>query len=87
MCPILETSADQSESFTKRGHYWYDDWDVNRNSAAGYDGYFPVLVYESLGENIELAHEWGIWFLTEYSNRITRAEKIMTFVQSMVKYR
>ena len=81
------TMADQSEGFTKKGHYWYDNWDINRNSAEGDDGYLPAVVYESLGQNIELAHEFGRWFLTEYSDRVTRAEKIMRFIQSMVEYR
>jgi len=79
--------ADQSEGFTKKGHYWYDSWDINRNSAEGDDGYLPAIVYESLGQNIELAYEFGKWYLTEYSDRVTRAEKIMRFIQSTVEYR
>jgi hypothetical protein len=85
--PITGVVADQSESFTKKGYYWYDDWDVKRNYAAGDNGYLPAIVYESLGQNIDLAHQWGAWFLTEYSSNVTRAEKIMSFVQSMVKYK
>jgi len=85
--PASKTLADQSEGFTRKGYYWYDDWGVNRNNAAGDDGYLPAIVYESLGQNVELAHQFGRWFLTEYSDRVTRAEKIMSFVQSMVKYK
>ena len=85
--PAPRTMADQSEGFTKKGYYWYDNWDINRNSAVGEDGYLPAIVYESLGQNIELAHQFGTWFSTEYSDRVTRAEKIMDFIQSMVKYR
>ena len=66
--PAPRTMADQSEGFTKRGRYWYDNWDINRNSAAGDDGYLPAVVFESLEQNIELAHQFGRWFLTEYSN-------------------
>ena len=84
---VPSTVAVQSEGFTKKGYYWYDSWDVNRNSAVGCDGYFPALVYESLGQNRELAYQFGERFLTEYSDRVTRAEKIMKFVQAMVKYR
>ena len=84
--PASKTLADQSEGFTRKGYYWYDDWGVNRNNAAGDDGYLPAVVYESLGQNVELAHQFGRRFLTEYSDRVTRAEKIMSFVQSMVKY-
>ena len=87
LCPAPRAMADQSEGFTKKGHYWYDSWDINRNSAEGDDGYLPAIVYESLGQNIELAYEFGKWYLTEYSDRVTRAEKIMRFIQSTVEYR
>lgn len=85
--PVQRNTANQSEGFTKKGHYWYDSWDINRNIATEDDGYFPALVYESLGQNIELAYQYGRQFLTEYSDKVTRAEKIMKFVQSMVKYK
>lgn len=85
--PVQSTIADQSEGFTKKGYYWYDSWDINRNSATGDDGYLPAVVFESLGQNRELAYQYGRWFLTEYPDQVTRAEKIMKFVQSMVKYK
>jgi len=85
--PVQKTIADPSEGFTKKGYYWYDSWDINRNSATGDDGYLPAVVFESLGQNSELAYQYGRWFLTEYSDQVTRAEKIMKFVQSMVKYK
>ena len=84
--PAQETNAYPSEGFTKKRYYWYDDWNINRNSAEGDDGYLPAVVFESLGQNRELAYQYGNWFLSEYPDQVTRAEKIMSFVQSMVKY-
>ena len=85
--PVPGTIADPSKGFTKKGYYWYDSWDINRNSATGDGGYLPAVVFESLGQNREIAYQYGRWFLTEYPDQVTRAEKIMKFVQSMVKYK
>lgn len=95
----IRVSAEPSDNFTKKvfqieDRYivcWYDEWGVNRNSAYGMyadrrDGYLPNIVYESLRQNSERAYEMGGLFVERYPDRVRRAEAILSFVQTWVKY-
>lgn len=96
---IVGVLAEPSNDFTKKvfeieDRYivcWYDDWGVNRNSAYGMyvdrrDGYLPKIIYESLGQNRERAYEMGELFVDRYPDHVRRAEAILSFVQTWMKY-
>lgn len=73
-------------TFTYRGGEWYDSWGYNRNYYAGDDGFFPNLVYETIGYNKELAYEMGVEFKNSYSSDTQRAAAILKFVQKWTEY-
>lgn len=73
--------------FEKKGEWWYDKpWGVNRNVWYGEDGYLPSLAYESLDDYVDLAYSWGEDFRQSYTNRIERAEAVLSFVQRRTEY-
>jgi hypothetical protein len=73
-------------TFTYRNGEWYDSWGYNRNYYAGADGFFPNLVYETIGDNKELAYSIGIDFKTSYSDDVQRAVEILKYVQRWTEY-
>jgi transglutaminase-like putative cysteine protease len=88
-------SADPSGNFYEEGDHVFDDWDVCRTRAAGQDGFFqlfsgpefrPVITFESLGENADIAYQLGREFAGEYSDLHQRAEAIFAYARDKVRY-
>jgi hypothetical protein len=65
---------------------YYDSWGYNRNYYAGDDGFFPNLVYETTGENKELAWSIGEDFKDSYSSETSRAVAILKYIQRWTEY-
>lgn len=74
------------DDFTYRGGDYYDSWGYNRNYYAGDDGFFPNLVYETIGENEELAWSIGEGFRDSYTTDNSRASAILKYVQRWTEY-
>ena len=72
--------------FTLHNGEWYDSWDFNRNYYGGADGFLPNVAYESIGTDRELVYSIGEWFKSSYSDRVQRAEAILSYVQSWTDY-
>jgi len=73
--------------FEKKHGEWYDEpWGLNRNFYSGRNGYLPDLAYESLGNFVDLAYSWGEDFKANYPNKLERAQAVLSYVQSRVKY-
>jgi hypothetical protein len=72
----------------------YDDWGIYRTRAFGEDGFYqisdisfrPAIVFESLGEEIDLAHTLGEQFAADYPDPTERAEAIFRFVRDHIQY-
>jgi hypothetical protein len=75
-----------STEFKEINGEWYDDWDVNRNYYGGSNGYLPNMAYETIEMNRELAFSIGESFKAEYPSRTSRAEAILTYVQTWTEY-
>jgi hypothetical protein len=73
-------------TFTKRGGYWYDEWNINRNVYSGETGYLPNMFYETVGVYSDLAYSWGLEFKQRHSNRVELAQTILRFVQKWTIY-
>ena len=86
--------ATPSAGFHERGDDVFDDWEISRTRAFGEDGFYqisetgfrPVIAFESLGENADLAYSLGEQIATKYPDRIQRAEAIFSFVRDRVNY-
>jgi hypothetical protein len=80
------------EDFTYKGgddntRGYYDSWGYNRNNYdPNYNGFFPNLVYETIGENEELAWSIGEDFKDSYSSDTSRAVAILQYVQRWTEY-
>lgn len=87
-------SATPSEGFRETDGDLFDDWGICRTRASGEDGFYqvsetgfrPVIAFESLGEETNLAYSLGEQFVQKYPDRRQRAEKIFYFVRDRVKY-
>jgi hypothetical protein len=83
-----------SQHFYHRGGEIFDDWDICRTDASGADGYYqisdtgfrPVIAFESLGPEADLAWSLGQQIAGEYSDRLQRAEAVFDFVRDRVDY-
>ncbi len=83
-----------SEGFQERSGEVFDDWEICRTRSFGEDGFYqvtqttfrPVIAFESLGENADLAYSLGQQMADEYSDRFQRAEAVFRFVRDGVKY-
>jgi hypothetical protein len=72
----------------------FDDWKICRTSASGEDGYYqitetgfrPVIAFESLGEQANVAYSLGEQIANEYSDSLQRAEAVFSFVRDRVEY-
>ena len=72
----------------------FDDWQICRTRLFGDDGFYqlsettfrPVIAFESLGENSNLACNLGEQFADKYSDEAQRAEEIFYFVRDRVRY-
>ena len=86
--------AAPSENFNQENGQVYDDWEICRTRASGSDGFYqisrdtfrPAIVFESLGENSDIAYRLGEQFTAEYPDGTERAEAIFAFVRDRVKY-
>jgi len=88
-------SASPSRDYYQEGQDVFDDWDVCRTRATGEDGFFqifsgpefrPVISFESLGENADIAYQLGREFAGEYSDSHQLAENIFAYVRDKVRY-
>jgi len=72
----------------------FDDWQVCRTRPFGDDGFYqisqksfrPVIAFESLGENTDVAYSLGREFVDKYPDEIERAEEIYLFIRDRVRY-
>jgi hypothetical protein len=83
-----------SQSFHKIGSNIFDDWEICRTDASGEDGYYqitetgfrPVIAFESLGEQADIAYSLGEQIDSEYPDPLQRAEAVFSFVRDRVRY-
>ena len=88
---VLAVSSDR---FYKEGKDVFDDWGICRTNGVGEDGFFriseagfhPIILGESLGENIDEAYRIGQQFAEDYPDIHQRAEKIFLFARDRVRY-
>ena len=86
--------ATPSANLESRNGDVFDDWGICRTSACGEDGFYqitettfrPVIAFESLGENADLAYSLGEQIADKYPDRFQRAEAVFRFVRDRVKY-
>lgn len=87
-------SAFPSEGFHARDGHIFDDWAISRTRAFGEDGFYqitrtgfrPAIIFQSLGENADLAYSLGEQIADEYPDPLLRAEAIFHFVRDGVRY-
>jgi len=87
-------SATPSASFSEASGDVFDEWGISRTRAFGEDGFYqisetsfrPVIAFESLGENADLAYNLGEQIAAKYPDQMQRAEVIFRFVQGGVSY-
>ena len=82
----LPSGGKYPPTFTHRNGEWYDSWDYDRTYYGGADGFLPNVAYESLGTYKEKAYSIGQWFLTNYPDKVQRAEAILKFIQTWTDY-
>jgi hypothetical protein len=83
-----------SEGFHKIDGNVFDDWNICRTDASGEDGYYqitdtgfrPVIAFESLGPEADLAWSLGEQIANKYSDPLQRAEAVFSFVRDRVTY-
>jgi predicted transglutaminase-like cysteine proteinase len=83
-----------SEGFYTRGGDILDDWEICRTTTSGEDGYYqitetgfrPVIAFESLGEQANVAYSLGEQIANEYPDTLQRAEVVFSFVRDRVQY-
>jgi len=87
-------SAFPSEGFYDRSGDIFDDWEICRTRAFGEDGFYqiteigfrPVIAFQSLGEQANVAYSLGEQIADEYPDPLRRAEAIFHFVRDRVEY-
>jgi hypothetical protein len=87
-------SATSSSDFHEVNGEVFDDWDIARTRASGEDGFYqitetafrPVIVFEGLGEEANVAYRTGEQFREQYPDQMQRAEAIFHFVRDRVNY-
>jgi hypothetical protein len=83
-----------SEGFYERSGDIFDDWEICRTTASGEDGFYqitetgfrPVIAFESLGEEADLAYSLGEQIAAKYPDPVRRAEAVFDFVRDRVEY-
>jgi len=83
-----------SEGFHEKSGDIFDDWEIRRTTAFGQNGFYqttetgfrPVIAFESLGEQADLAYSLGEQIAVEYSDPLQRAEAVFHFVRDRVEY-
>jgi hypothetical protein len=87
-------SAFLSEGFHERDGDIFDDWEICRTKAFGEDGFYqitetgfrPVIAFQSLEEQANLAYSLGEQIANEYTDPLQRAEAVFHFVRDRVEY-
>jgi predicted transglutaminase-like cysteine proteinase len=87
-------SAFSSEGFYTRGGNIFDGWEICRTTAFGEDGFYqitetgfrPVIAFESLGEQANVAYSLGEQIANQYPDQLQRAEAVFSFVRDRVEY-
>jgi len=83
-----------SQSFHKVDSNIFDEWDICRTTAFGQDGYYqvtetgfrPIIAFENLGEEADIAYSLGEQIANEYPDPLQRAEAVFDFVRDRVEY-
>lgn len=83
-----------SAGFYERESNIFDDWEICRTKAFGEDGFYqitqtgfrPVIAFQSLGENADIAYSLGERIADEYPDTHRRAEEVFNFVRDRVIY-
>ena len=83
-----------SEGFYERSGDIFDDWEICRTTASGEDGFYqitetgfrPLIAFESLGEEADLAYSLGEQIAAKYPDPVRRAEAVFDFVRDGVEY-
>lgn len=83
-----------SQPFYRSQGEIYDSWHICRTRPQGIDGYFqvgedgfyPLVVFESLGRNANVAYKLGEEFKARYPDPYYRAEAIYSFARDKVRY-
>ena len=86
--------AMSSTTFYEQNGAVYDDWNICRTNSVGEDGFFqvteaafcPIILDESLGENVDKAYQIGQQFAQDYPDSNQKAEKIFAFARNKVRY-
>jgi hypothetical protein len=86
--------ATSSKDFNTIGNDVFDDWEISRTRSFGADGFYqvseqgfrPVIAYESLGEESDIAYGLGQRMVDRYPDRVQRAEQIFKYVRDHVRY-
>ncbi len=87
-------SATPSVNLEPRNGDVFDDWEICRTRAFGEDGFYqitettfrPVIAFESMGENADLAYSLGEQIAGEYPDQLQRAKQVFYFVRDRVRY-
>jgi hypothetical protein len=79
-------NAIPASNFSQEYGDWYDNFGIDRNNAAGPNGYLPNLATETLKENKELAYSIGEQFQSQYPDMEDRAVAILKYVQTWTEY-
>ena len=87
-------SAFPSAGFYERSGDIFDDWEICRTRAFGEDGFYqitetgfrPVIAFQSLGEQANIAYSLGEQIANEYPNPLQRAEAVFHFVRGRMEY-
>ncbi|MEM2112276.1 MAG: hypothetical protein QXX08_10455 [Candidatus Bathyarchaeia archaeon] len=89
---ILIVAATQTDccvpasNFTFKNGDWHDNFGINRNYYAGPHGFLPNLIYETIGDNKELAYSIGEQFREKYTSMTERSVAILRYVQIWTEY-
>jgi predicted transglutaminase-like cysteine proteinase len=94
LAAVSHVWAFPSQHFYQSGGQVFDDWDICRTDASGADGYYqitddgfrPVIAFESLGAEADLAWSLGRRLADEYPDQLQRAEAVFEFVRDRVDY-
>ncbi len=89
-----DAMASPSREFREQNEDIADDWGIVRTRAVGEDGFYqvsrggfrPVIVFEGLGAEADIAYRLGERMAAEYPERVQRAEKIFQFARNRVTY-
>jgi len=91
-------SAFPSAGSYDKGGDIFDDWEICRTRAFGEDGFYqiteigteigfrPVIAFQSLGEQADLAYSLGEQIAAKYPDPLRRAEAVFHFVRDRVEY-